>query len=100
MLLKEFVKMGRRDLGEAVANGRKWHRLEDCMSRFTPSYEGAVGLRLAWDPYGMVPESKEEWIAEGLEKYAHDTGLQYVAAEWAALKKAEKEKAAAAEGEI
>lgn len=81
-LQQELIALGRQDMADAVAGGRRYHRLEDVMFGWTSSFEAAVGLRLAFKPDAKVPDSKEEWIKEAMLKYAHDKELQAVATEW------------------
>lgn len=82
ILHQELVDLGRPDLAAAVADGRKYHRLEDLLGGLPPEFEGAVGLRLAFDPTARVPSSKEEWISEALVKYADDEDLQSIVRQW------------------
>jgi hypothetical protein len=77
-LCEELFKLGLRDIANAVQDGFKYHRLNDLVKGFPPRYEGAVGLRLAFNPDAHVPASKEEWVAEALVKYADDEGLRQV----------------------
>lgn len=87
LLQQKLIALGRQDMAEAVANGRKYHRLEQALSGILPPYKGAVGLRRAFDPKASVPRSKEAWIAEAMIKFADDEGLKVVVAEWAVEKK-------------
>lgn len=82
MLCQALTSLGGLDLAGAVANGRKYHRLEDLLGGLVPEYEGAVGLRLAFNPNAAVPSSKEEWIKEALAKYAEEEDLQRIMVEW------------------
>ncbi len=86
-LVQELHVLGREDLAEAVRGGRKWHRLEDLLGGNPPEYEGAVGLRLAFNPAADVPVSKEAWIKEAMVKYGSDEGLHYIFELWTGAKK-------------
>lgn len=98
-LQQELIALGRSDMADAVAGGRKYQRLEWAMYGAS-TFEGAVGLRLAFNPDAQVPNSKKEWIEEAMAKYADDEGLKVVVAEWAVEKpkwEAEKKKRKAEE---
>jgi hypothetical protein len=77
-LRQELLKMGREDLASAVQGGVKYHRLNHLVEGFPPYYEGAVGLRTAFNPEAHIPASKEEWVAEALARYANDAALQQI----------------------
>ncbi len=77
-LRQELLKMGREDLASAVQGGVKYHRLNHLVEGFPPYYEGAAGLRLAFNPEAHIPASKEEWVAEALARYADDAELQQI----------------------
>lgn len=95
-LQQELIALGRNDMADAVAGGRKYQRLDWALSGVALSFEGAVGLRLAFNPDAPVPSSKEEWIEEAMIKYADDEGLRKVVAEWAIENKKREAEAAAA----
>jgi hypothetical protein len=86
-LIQELHVLGRQDLADAVRGGRKWHRLDDLLGGNPPDYEGAVGLRLAFNPTAAVPVSKEAWIKEAMVKYGRDEGLHYILESWTGAKK-------------
>jgi hypothetical protein len=89
-LVAELAKLGREDMVEAVKHGIKYHRLDYFTFRETPTFEGAVGLRLAFDPDAHVPASKDKWIEQALEKYKDDEALQHVVKEWAEVQAKQK----------
>lgn len=97
-LLQELLALGRKDMADAVAGGRKYHRLDEAMWGYQ-TFEAAAGLRLAFNPNASVPSSKEEWIKEAMVKYADDKELQQLAAEWEVVKKAAAEAALKEEAE-
>jgi hypothetical protein len=86
-LCQSLLDRGRGDLADAVRGGRKWHRLDDLLGGHIPEHEGAVGLRLAFNPAAQFPSSKDEWIKEGMAKYADDEALLSIAESWQAWQK-------------
>lgn len=97
LLHQELAQLGRLDLAAAVADGRKYHRLDDLLGGWPPEFEGAVGLRLAFDPNAPVPSSKEDWIATALVKYADDQDLHRIVKEWPAYREEKAEAVAKVE---
>ncbi|BEJ17996.1 hypothetical protein CspHIS471_0702730 [Cutaneotrichosporon sp. HIS471] len=70
-LIHELHALDRQDLANAVRHGRKWHRLDDLLGGNPPGYEGAVGLRRAFNPAADVPASKAEWVKEATVKFSN-----------------------------